>query len=1081
MRRRIPNHRKWQQRVDQAVELADRETDIQSPAFDRPVSEGARGYRSLPGGDVSPMAPSVPVPGPESSRQDPRLQGAGWTQDPKLKASVLGVPGTPITSGFLTDLGEYNAELMGRNAIRIYEKMRRGDAQVRATLAACKLPVLSAKWEIVPERNPVPQVKGVKVSSTGQGYATGAKAKEVAEFVKENLFGGLEFRSSTGALISQAWQDVIYNALLMLDFGCAVHEDVWMVDGDRLRLRRLAARHPVTYYRWDVEDDGETLRALIQYGYRKAQFLNVPLPADKMCLFNYQQEAANFWGIALTRAMYPHWYYKSKLYAIDAIANERNSLGVPVFRLAPGFSAEDKATAYNFVTQLASHEATGLVEPPGDQNTGLRIVGYEGRLREVLPSVEHHNVMISRAALALFMDLGQAQHGSRALGKQHGDFFLLALQNVADLIASRMTYSTVRRLVEFNFGEEAPLPRLVAANVQSRGLADMVEMLTQFAQTGLVVSDKPLRDFIRAEGGLPEETQEGLVAIRGETVTEGAAQADVSGRSAGSVAAGESPNQRRPEKKSQTGVPDSELRCLFYSPDEARIPAGEPGGGEWTGSGELYHGTQLEAARSILHEGLHPLRKRIYATPSKNIALAYAARRTEEWGREHGLTREEIERLPVAVVTINHGAGSPFHEAKGAGVYYTAEGYVPAERIARVEIYRFSDALRDGAQPVHSWKQTDRFSQVGEDTAAPVLYATVDPEELLPEGGECASELLLGGARKPPKEIPRGEHDPSARMATTGQDYAESKGFDWYGHIRQEDAIADRVARELKQAKPGLAREAARQVSRLPIEQLQYTALPFPHGLAERVRAILQQAFDYGYGQVWEERKRQTGRTAEGGLLASDEDDRKKAEEIVGAAGALIPEGGKPRAAGGDESPVSDLKSQGPQGDMSQAPPPAASREQGVEDLAKATVSDLVNWLGARAVGAAIEGLKDGLEPPEVEQKIENTILAASDGPIGRTSKEAARQAVFVGRIEAMRDLSDEIEDYERVEAMDDRTCLPCQRGNGSRWKRLEDVTWRAGDDCEGGDACRGRLVVNFRTGMYVIENGKKRWITESK
>ncbi|HLI33549.1 MAG TPA: hypothetical protein VKW70_00775 [Terriglobia bacterium] len=214
-------------------------------------------------------------------------------------------------------------------------------------------------------------------------------------------------------------------------------------------------------------------------------------------------------------------------------------------------------------------------------------------------------------------------------------------------------------------------------------------------------------------------------------------------------------------------------------------------------------------------------------------------------------------------------------------------------------------------------------------------------------------------------------------------------------------------------------------------------------------------------------RGRRDGRQkAEGGLLASEEDDRKKAE-----GGRQKAEGGKQKAEGGDESPISE--SQGPQGDMSQAPPPAARREQGVENIAKATVSDLVNWLGARAVGAAIEGLKDGLQPPEIEQKVENTLLAASDGPIGRTSKEAARQAVFVGRIEAMRDLSDEIEDYERVEAMDDRTCPPCQEGNGTRWKRLEDVTWHAGDDCEGGDACRGRLLANFRTGMYVFENGK--------
>lgn len=348
------------------------------------------------------------------------------------------------------------------------------------------------------------------VSSNGAGSNTQAKANEIAEFVRENLFGGLEFRTSTGGWATQNWDDVVRNALLMLDFGCAVHEDVWTVDGNHIRLRKLAARLPITFYRWHTELDGETLLALEQYGYRRGQYLNVVVPADKCCVFTYQQEGANFWGISLQRPMYPHWYVKSNLYRIDAIACERNSLGVPVFKLAPGFSAEDRQAAYTFVTQLAAHEATGMVEPPGDASTGFRIVGYEGRVRELAPSIEHHNVMISRAALALFMDLGQSEHGSRALGKEHGDFFLLALQNLADQIATDITNSTVRRLVSYNFGDDAPVPRLVAANVQARGLEDIVEALTQFAQAGLVVSEENLRSFIREELALPPESQSGM-------------------------------------------------------------------------------------------------------------------------------------------------------------------------------------------------------------------------------------------------------------------------------------------------------------------------------------------------------------------------------------------------------------------------------------------------------------------------------------------------------------------------------------------------------------------------------------------
>lgn len=498
-------------RIDRAVALADQQL----------------GYRALPGSNAA-WAPLQTVDAPDPGKEN--ISAAKGEFD-----KTYGVSGTPITSGFLTDLGEYNPELMGRTAIPIYEKMRRSDAQVRATLMACKLPVLSAKWEVMPAEMDS-RLRGNDagaagngqscegenpISSTGAGKQTEGKAKEIAAFVKENLFGGLEFKVSGGGWVSQSWQSVVWNALLMLDFGCAIHEDVWSVDGESIRLRALSSRLPVTFYRWHTDADGETLLALEQYGYRKDQFINALLPADKICRFTYQQEGANFWGIALQRAMYPHWYVKSKLYRIDAIANERNALGIPVFRLAPGFAAEDKAAAYSFVTQLATHEATGLVEPPGEPHTGLRIVGYEGNLRDVMPSIQHHNEMISRAALNTFMDLGQSEHGSRALGATAADFFMLGLQSISDQIALDITKSTVRRLVSLNFGDDAPCPRLIPANVQARSIGEITADLASLAQQGLVVSEKNIRRVIRERFALPEESGEGFVAIRGESIEQG--------------------------------------------------------------------------------------------------------------------------------------------------------------------------------------------------------------------------------------------------------------------------------------------------------------------------------------------------------------------------------------------------------------------------------------------------------------------------------------------------------------------------------------------------------------------------------
>jgi hypothetical protein len=294
------------------------------------------------------------------------------------------------------------------------------------------------------------------------------------------------------------------------------HEDVYTVDGGMLRLRLLADLAPLTFYRFHVDEDGRTLLYLGQYGYRGSRFEQVSVPADKLTVFSFRREAANFWGRSVLRPAYPHWYVKNQLYRIDAIAAERNSLGVPVIVLPAGFSKEDHDAAVNFVTQLAAHERTGVVLPNG---ATFEILGIKGALKDLNPSIQHHNEQISVQALAMFLNLGRTESGSRSLGREHNKFFMLSLQNVANKIAELITNTTIRRLVYFNYGLDAPCPRLVAANVQARALEDIVDALTRFAAAGLVVSDRGLRARLREDLALPVETQEGVVATGGHATS----------------------------------------------------------------------------------------------------------------------------------------------------------------------------------------------------------------------------------------------------------------------------------------------------------------------------------------------------------------------------------------------------------------------------------------------------------------------------------------------------------------------------------------------------------------------------------
>src|SRR5579863_9433844 len=140
-RERLSDH------IDRAVALQDQELGL-ALGMRHSKAESRRATaadRRSPGGPLSSRdllisaSPDFSVPPPTPPRGPHRATDA-----------TLGISGTPIVSGFLEDLGEYNGELAGRNALPIYEKMRRGDGQVRATLAACKLPIQSARWEVIP-------------------------------------------------------------------------------------------------------------------------------------------------------------------------------------------------------------------------------------------------------------------------------------------------------------------------------------------------------------------------------------------------------------------------------------------------------------------------------------------------------------------------------------------------------------------------------------------------------------------------------------------------------------------------------------------------------------------------------------------------------------------------------------------------------------------------------------------------------------------------------------------------------------------------------------------------------------------
>lgn len=407
---------------------------------------------------------------PKSRAPKPEAALSAAPAEAKPEPREYGITGTPALGGYLRDVGEYNPELEGLRAFSTYEKMRRSDAQVAATLMAMKLPIHAATWMVMEPVNATPV------------------EKEATAFVRDELF---EREVELDAVIG--------NALLMLDFGCAAHEDVWEIDAGWVRLKKLAPRLPVTFSRWLVDSE-ENLAALEQYGAKADSYVTATIPADKLVLFSHEQEGANFAGRSVLRPMYPHWFIKNNLYKVDAIAQERNGMGVPWIKMGPGAMKEDREAARTWLQALAVHEKTSIVLPPGWE---FGLEGVKGDVRDAKDSILHHNMMISMAGLAMFMQLGQSESGNRALGETLGDFFSMALQATAKRIERALNWGTIARMVRYNFGELKRMPWIAAQDIIALKFADVQAALKDLAAAELVRPDDELEAWLRQTMGLP--------------------------------------------------------------------------------------------------------------------------------------------------------------------------------------------------------------------------------------------------------------------------------------------------------------------------------------------------------------------------------------------------------------------------------------------------------------------------------------------------------------------------------------------------------------------------------------------------
>lgn len=403
----------------------------------------------------------------------------------KLPASLeheLGhVADLTSTQGFPFDLSETTPELQWPNSVRVYDQMRRQDAQIKGVLRALTLPLLRAPWHIDP---------------------AGAKP-DVAQRIADDLGLPLLGQKQMPPIRLKdrfSWTEHLQLALLSLPDGHMAFEQVYAIGDDGLaRLAKLSPRMPRTIHRILVDPDG-SLTGIEQLGLGIAGSPSlIPIPADRLVWYSNEREGGNWQGQSILRSVYKNWLLKDRLLRVQAMTIERNGMGIPVVEASQGATPQQVNEANQAAEMSRAGEYSGVTLPYGFK---LTYQGVNGTLPDAQPAIAYHDSQIAKNVLAQFLELGSSAHGSRALGSAFIDFFALALEAVAAQIASVVNEHVIEDLVDINWGPDEPAPRLIPA-AATAGVDLSPESLALLVQYGAVEADDDLEAYIRERYKLP--------------------------------------------------------------------------------------------------------------------------------------------------------------------------------------------------------------------------------------------------------------------------------------------------------------------------------------------------------------------------------------------------------------------------------------------------------------------------------------------------------------------------------------------------------------------------------------------------
>jgi hypothetical protein len=402
-------------------------------------------------------------------------------------ARESGLWGSPVTgwSYLARESLEHVPELRwkpgGHGMVRIYHEMRT-DAQVQGLYLATTLPIRRYTFSL--NKN---GAKATTLKRISKDYRIPVKGQEDKPLGRSRG----RFKHS----------DHLRHSLLAILYGHMYFNHVGEIGPDlRWHLRKLSPRMPATIMDIITADDGG-LKAIKQRARKTSgswiQSGTVTIPVQDLVAYIWEQEGGDWTGRSWLRGIYKNWLLKDRILRVGAI-NIQRAGGVPIIKAPKGANQTDMTKLSQMAQQFKVGEDAGGAIPHDAELLLAKAAGGD----DAVSFIKLQNEEMGRGWLLMFMNLGQTESGSRALGGNFIDLAMSVQETIADWYCGVFNEYVIEDDVDWNEGESADAPLLGYTRTQDRQLAvvDFVAMVDK----GLIMLTDEDEAWIRDEYRMPK-------------------------------------------------------------------------------------------------------------------------------------------------------------------------------------------------------------------------------------------------------------------------------------------------------------------------------------------------------------------------------------------------------------------------------------------------------------------------------------------------------------------------------------------------------------------------------------------------